>query len=1090
MTPQTTPEIHRSQTGKLHWIRGIKLPGWVRELCVFILFLGLPVIFFPDMALEGRFPTGGDITLFTYPNFHFLSQQLHQGGFPFWNPYSFSGTPFFSDPQSAATHLPLLLSAAFIPANWGFPINLLIHFFMAGWFTYLFSRRLSLSRPASILAGMCYMLGQYSVTKVLVTSIFYSLPFLPLTLFAIERTIQKRTIGSLIISSICLTLLLLCGYPQGIYLTLLTGCIYLLIRIAGEIFILTPKTQINVGHRVIGNILITFFIAGITTTLASWNFPGFISSWVIGMITTGIGVLLFGYILFIRYQSIEIQPQPLISLIILLLASLLGLGLAAVQLYPSLLFQQETLRAGLNDFGYFRIINLSLQFKNVLQDLFLGGGMGDPVISGYIGTIPLLLIILSFVLPKTSTENNPVSRVFWALILFSLSLVFLEPYCTQNVFRHIPGFKTFFVTHRYIVIYTLAISIIAGLALDKLLNWKFELDVIPLNIWKLTGILLAIFLLLNSVGLQNQTWKLIPGILVILLIVLCPGRMFHPWLIVIAIATITLTELWQPTPDYNRLLAGQKASIQYPEYDLVNFLSRDSSLYRYCSIESSQLPEPTFNPPAATQKLLSNTAMVYQLQDAQGYNPMYLKNYRMMVDLANNGKPQRPPYNDNWHYAALNPEINSFTDMMNIKYFISDSPLELKNSRLVSSNGLFVYEATNVQPRAWMTHRALVTQSNNLAAQWMRQDFFNPQNTLILHENVGKLTEKRSNFLGKTDIKLPANRSIQIISDARDTAPKVQFILDGTDLLDTLPEAEDTVDTASSENQDILIGTHSPGVHLIVLNPETGEQEDQKYFDVLHKPESITDFEQYLMSLDTGKIVGITASGMVQTVFTDTIWQCLRHLGSSQQFSGQTAWCILGLTGAKPGQAMVSQGQQYAQLQVPYSIPQVYRFDRIEKVDREEGSSKWMEVDTSNEKVTITRYSPNKIDLKVIVAARGFLVLSETYASGWKAVVDGKSTPIYRANGGLRAIYLPVGPHRITFTYLPPGFITGATLSVISFILLVCLFTFRMNTLYMERKKAKLEQNLVEHYEVQPAGPTDHRDRPGVQRGENPPSNH
>jgi hypothetical protein len=61
----------------------------------------------------------------------------------------------------------------------------------------------------------------------------------------------------------------------------------------------------------------------------------------------------------------------------------------------------------------------------------------------------------------------------------------------------------------------------------------------------------------------------------------------------------------------------------------------------------------------------------------------------------------------------------------------------------------------------------------------------------------------------------------------------------------------------------------------------------------------------------------------------------------------------------------------------------------------------------------------------------GFLLLADTFFPGWVAQVDGRPTPIYRANVSVRAISLPQGRHEVRFTYEVRAFIRGLWISVL-----------------------------------------------------------
>ena len=62
----------------------------------------------------------------------------------------------------------------------------------------------------------------------------------------------------------------------------------------------------------------------------------------------------------------------------------------------------------------------------------------------------------------------------------------------------------------------------------------------------------------------------------------------------------------------------------------------------------------------------------------------------------------------------------------------------------------------------------------------------------------------------------------------------------------------------------------------------------------------------------------------------------------------------------------------------------------------------------------------------------GFLLLADTFYPGWTARVDGRPTPIYRANLSVRGIRLPKGRHEVRFTYDAPGFVRGLLITLLS----------------------------------------------------------
>ena len=95
-------------------------------------------------------------------------------------------------------------------------------------------------------------------------------------------------------------------------------------------------------------------------------------------------------------------------------------------------------------------------------------------------------------------------------------------------------------------------------------------------------------------------------------------------------------------------------------------------------------------------------------------------------------------------------------------------------------------------------------------------------------------------------------------------------------------------------------------------------------------------------------------------------------------------------------------------------------------------------------------YGPRRLKFESNNSKDGLAVFSDIYYPlGWKATIDGKETPIMRANYILRAIKIPAGKHTIDFTFDSAAFESGKTLALIGSILLTLLiaaglyFTFR-----------------------------------------------
>lgn len=89
------------------------------------------------------------------------------------------------------------------------------------------------------------------------------------------------------------------------------------------------------------------------------------------------------------------------------------------------------------------------------------------------------------------------------------------------------------------------------------------------------------------------------------------------------------------------------------------------------------------------------------------------------------------------------------------------------------------------------------------------------------------------------------------------------------------------------------------------------------------------------------------------------------------------------------------------------------------------------------DKIDITKYTPQIVEISVATKEPAFLLLSDTYYPGWKAYIDGRVEEIYRADYFLRAIKMPEGEHLVRFVYAPLSFKIGAAVSIVSLLILL-----------------------------------------------------
>ncbi len=100
--------------------------------------------------------------------------------------------------------------------------------------------------------------------------------------------------------------------------------------------------------------------------------------------------------------------------------------------------------------------------------------------------------------------------------------------------------------------------------------------------------------------------------------------------------------------------------------------------------------------------------------------------------------------------------------------------------------------------------------------------------------------------------------------------------------------------------------------------------------------------------------------------------------------------------------------------------------------------------------VSILSYLPEKVVFGIKTDVPKLLFLSDSFDDGWNAYINGKKTPIYRANYAFRAVAVPKGEATVIMVYEPPSMRYGLVISAIT-VLLIGVYMYRAKKLYEDR---------------------------------------
>jgi hypothetical protein len=425
---------------------------------ILALFLS-SLLFFSDLFDDQYLLTERDLAPYFIPPRFFWVESLKRGDFPLWNPYQFSGHPFFANPQNATLY-PLNGLFFFLPFDIAFNATILLHFFLAGLFTYLLLRDLKAKPAGSLISGLIWMLGGYLLSVHSLLTILLSVVWTPLVILFFRRAMERPGVRNEILTAIFITLSFLGGGIEIVYgnfFVLLVMVIFPVQRINFE------EPLLNIGINVIPA------KAGIQK---STGFPR------IKYPVSSTGQAKAGLIKSGMTSCLEFIPLCMIRFRTLFIISILFIFLSAVQLVPFLELWTHSIR-GLG-ITYQEATVWSLAPKDFLL-FFLPDVYGYFVDmkkywvtqcwlkTMYTGGLPFLLSFLFFLRVRKD-------RIFFMALMFFSLFLSLGQYnpLYPLVFKYLPFFNGIRYPVKFLYLFILALSITAGLGFERLIQFSKE----------------------------------------------------------------------------------------------------------------------------------------------------------------------------------------------------------------------------------------------------------------------------------------------------------------------------------------------------------------------------------------------------------------------------------------------------------------------------------------------------------------------------------------------------------------------------------------------------------------------------------------
>jgi hypothetical protein len=406
-----------------------------------IFALALIIFFYPILVQQKTFITTGliqsDLMNQNYPLKTAYGDALKRGKLLLWTPLIGNGFPVFAEGQIGGLYPLNFLFFRFLPNLKAYNYSLLIHYFLAGFFTLLFVRKiLKLSQISGVLAALTYSLSGFFMTHLVHPSMIQVASFIPLNFLLVEKIINRAAYSSQIAGSrknnappatrhvlllgITFTLQFLAGHHELLYLTIVFLFVYLIIRVAVE--------RSNQFFRVLLKSLLYFLFSGLTALALS-----------------------------------SVQLLPTLEMVRLSTRSEgIPFEEATGYIYP---LSQFLTFVHPQAFNFAKTIDYTSRFPDAINLWETYGYLG--IIPLILGSIPVVLLVKSSLFKKALTTQKSIFTSTAALILSVLLLLGRATPIFKILWSIIPGMKLFKCPTRFLVFTEFFIAILAAIGFEQ-----------------------------------------------------------------------------------------------------------------------------------------------------------------------------------------------------------------------------------------------------------------------------------------------------------------------------------------------------------------------------------------------------------------------------------------------------------------------------------------------------------------------------------------------------------------------------------------------------------------------------------------------
>lgn len=578
------------------------------------------------------------------------------GQFSLWDPYTFSGSPAFANPQSMFVY-PLNFLFHLLPIEQAFGYTLLLHVFLSGLFMFFWMRCLKLSREAALITSSIYMLNTTFILKIHAgwISMYPVIMMIPLFFNLLEKIISNKQFKYTLYMGLAFGLAFYTANYQLLLYTICSLFLYLLLRV--------------------------------------WFFTN---------------LHLDGVYKDDNCQTLDKQAKRYLILNIKFLWSvLIGIMLASYQIFPV----YELTGFSTRDLMSSEYYSLStLKWKSFLTILSpeIFGSLKNNVYSGnelwencfFVGIAGIYFFGISLFYKRKR-------EIYLFLTLTSLVFLYaMSPSVQKFFFYFLPFFKYFMQPERVIPLFIFFFITIAGYGLEHFLKQedKNKNTAFIILIYLFAAVLVSFNLPPVKALFPEHVFTV--SFLPVAFLFILYNVIYHinskrgsnSSILKITLFVLVVSELFFYGVKY---IDVRKTNKVFTATGTTEYLKNDSSVYRVLAASRTTIPY--------------GQAGYYKIQIVNGYNPLNLSRYIEFTDIISGKTSTLSP---KWlDFAEI--RNMTLLDFLNVKYIVTNKPVNnvpalkliyLENAEIfrfytgMEMVPLYLYKNMNSLPRAYIVN--------------------------------------------------------------------------------------------------------------------------------------------------------------------------------------------------------------------------------------------------------------------------------------------------------------------------------------------------------------------------------------------------